>query len=45
MICGEKFTSEIDFFNHIDELHEGRDRKYVSCDDCGAQFRQKNQLR
>lgn len=45
MICNEKCNSEKAFADHINRLHNGRDREYVTCDDCGAQFRQKNQLR
>lgn len=45
LICNEKCTSEESFLNHINTLHEGRDREYVVCGDCGAQFRQKNQLK
>lgn len=45
MICHEKSNSENAFVDHINRLHNGRDREYVICDDCGAQFRQKNQLR
>lgn len=45
MICNEKCSSENDFVEHINRLHNGRDREYVVCDDCGAQFRQKNQLK
>lgn len=45
MICNEKSHSEDAFLEHINRLHNGRDREYFMCDDCGAQFRQKNQLR
>lgn len=45
MICHEKCNSETAFVDHINRLHNGRDREYVMCDDCGAQFRQKNQLK
>lgn len=45
MICNEKCDSENAFVDHINQLHDGRDREYVTCDDCGAQFRQKNQLK
>lgn len=45
MICHEKCNSENAFVDHINRLHNGRDREYVMCDDCGAQFRQKNQLK
>ncbi|XP_031617514.1 zinc finger protein 665-like [Contarinia nasturtii] len=45
LICNAKCSSEEEFLKHINDLHEGRDREYVTCGDCGAQFRQKNQLR
>lgn len=45
LICESKFTSEEEYLKHIDDQHNGRDREYVVCADCGAQFRQPNQLR
>lgn len=45
LICDEICSSEEAFREHIDSLHDGKDRKFVSCADCGAQFRQKNQLK
>lgn len=44
-ICGKVFSSEESFSDHINRQHDGKDRKFVVCADCGAQFRQKNQLR
>lgn len=45
LLCEAKFSSEEAYLVHIAEQHGGRDRDYLVCSDCGAQFRQPNQLR
>lgn len=45
LLCDSKFASEETYLAHIAEQHGGRDRDYLVCSDCGAQFRQPNQLR
>lgn len=45
LLCDSKFASEGTYLAHISEQHGGRDRDYLVCSDCGAQFRQPNQLR
>lgn len=45
LICEEKFSCDADYERHIDEQHNGKDREFVVCTDCGSQFRQPNQLR
>lgn len=45
LLCDSKFGSEETYLAHIAEQHGGRDRDYLVCADCGAQFRQPNQLR
>lgn len=45
MICNAKFESEKLFFDHINEMHDGNDREYFICTECGKHFRLKNQLK
>lgn len=45
LLCDSKFASEETYLAHISEQHGGRDRDYLVCSECGAQFRQPNQLR
>lgn len=45
LLCNLKFPSEETYLEHIAKQHGGRDRDYLVCSFCGAQFRQPNQLR
>lgn len=43
--CGEKFTNEEDFISHIERVHDGKDRVYCICTDCGKEYRTPAQLK
>lgn len=43
-ICSELFDSETGYIDHIESLHNGKEREYVVCTVCGAQFRTSAQL-
>lgn len=43
-ICSELFDSETGYIDHIELLHNGKEREYVVCTVCGAQFRTLAQL-
>lgn len=33
------------FFDHINGMHDGKDREYFICNQCGKHFRLRNQLK
>lgn len=43
--CYQQFTQDSDYVRHIQEMHDGKDREYFVCTDCGNQYRTQVQLK
>ncbi|XP_026464034.1 zinc finger protein 16-like isoform X1 [Ctenocephalides felis] len=44
-LCNLKFKKEEEFYAHINKEHDGRDRIYSVCSECGQQFKTNVQLK
>lgn len=44
-ICEEQFTEDQSYIDHIQNVHDGKDREYVICTVCGQTFRTAAQLK